>query len=145
MGGHEYIDAAGQWTPAIVADEFDAVYSLHTRAGHGPADGVRHLVLEVPDGVLTAAQLRAVDRFAATAARDFADGQRLLVRCRAGMNRSGLVVASILIRSGFPLPDAVATVRRRRAAGALNNAHFVAYLETGFDLAAQLTALGTVD
>ena len=143
MGGHEYIDAAGEWQAAIVADEFDAVYSLHHRDGHGPVAGLRHLVLEVPDDILTAGQIRAVEHFAAAAALDFAAGKRVLVRCRAGMNRSGLVVASVLIRSGFSPDDAVAIIRRRRAAGALNNEHFVAYLETGLDLAAELTALGT--
>lgn len=145
MGGHEYFDAGGALVPAVVTDEFDAVYSLHHRDGYGPADGIRHLVLEVPDGLLTADQLRAVDHFATIAAGDFAAGLCVLVRCRAGMNRSGLVVAAILMRCGFSCSDAVATIRRRRAAGALNNEYFVAYLETGFDLAAQLTALETVD
>ncbi|NUP47020.1 MAG: protein phosphatase [Catenulispora sp.] len=144
MGGHEYLAPDGGWEPAIVADEFDAVYSLHRRDGHGPAPGVRHLWLEVPDDILTAGQITAVEHFSVAAALDFSAGLRVLVRCRAGMNRSGLVVACILIRSGYTPADAVATIRRRRASGALNNEHFVAYLETGLDLAAQLTALGSV-
>jgi len=142
MGGHEYIGGDGMWAPAIVADEFDAVYSLHFREGHGPAPGVDHHVLEVPDDVLTSQQIRAVADFAALAVQDYAGGRRVLVRCRAGMNRSGLVVAEVLIRSGLSAGDAIATIRRHRAPGALNNESFVAYLETGLDLAAQLTALG---
>lgn len=145
MGGHEYIDPDGMWTRAIVGEEFDAVYSLHSREGHGPADGVRHRVLEVPDGVLTAGQILAVETFAESVARDYAQGYRVLVRCRAGMNRSGLVVAAVLIQGGLTAGDAVAMVRRRRAPGALNNENFVSYLETGLDLAAQLTALGVDD
>ncbi|GAA2053963.1 dual specificity protein phosphatase family protein [Catenulispora yoronensis] len=145
MGGHEYIGADGMWTEAVVVDEFDAVYSLHNREGHGPADGVDHHVLEVPDDALTAEQIRAVEEFAAAAQRDFAARRLVLVRCRAGMNRSGLVVASVLIRSGFTPRDAIATIRRQRAARALNNEHFVAYLETGLDLAAQLTGLGAAE
>jgi protein-tyrosine phosphatase len=145
MGGHEYVGADGNWTMAIVTDEFDAVYSLHYRQGYGPADRVDHHVLEVPDDVLSASQIRAVDDFVATVERDYAAGRRILVRCRAGMNRSGLVVAEVLIRSGLSAEEAVATIRRRRASGALNNEYFVAYLETGLDLAAQLTALGTGD
>ena len=145
MGGHEYLDDEDMWMPAIVADEFDAVYSLHYREGHGPGPDTEHHVLEIPDDMLTAAQIRAVDEFAALAECDYSVGRCVLVRCLAGMNRSGLVVAAVLIRSGLTAEDAVATIRRRRASGALNNEFFVAYLETGLSLAAQLTGLGTDD
>ncbi|ACU74323.1 dual specificity protein phosphatase [Catenulispora acidiphila DSM 44928] len=143
MGGHEYIAGDGEWTTAVVADQFDVVYSLHFREGYGPGTGVDHHVLEVPDDVLTARQIFAVEKFAASAALDYAAGRRVLVRCRAGMNRSGLVVAEVLIRCGYTAPDAIAMIRRRRAAGALSNLSFVAYLETGLGLAAELSALGT--
>jgi protein-tyrosine phosphatase len=143
MGGHEYLAGDGVWTAAIVTDQFDAVYSLHYREGYGPASGVDHHVLEVPDDVLTARQILAVEEFAASAASDYGHGRRVLVRCRAGMNRSGLVVAEVLIRSGFAPEDAIATIRRRRSPSALNNESFVAYLETGLGLAAELTALGS--
>lgn len=145
MGGHEYFRADGMWARAVVADEFDAVYSLHSREGHGPADGVDHHVLEVPDDILTAGQIRAVEDFAASVARDYADGRQVLVRCRVGLNRSGLVIAAVLIRGGLTPGDAIGMIRRRRAAAALSNEHFVSYLETGLDLAAQLTALGVAD
>ncbi|MEY9892937.1 hypothetical protein ABIA35_007056 [Catenulispora sp. MAP12-49] len=143
MGGHEYIAGDGVWTTAVVADQFDVVYSLHFREGYGPGSGIEHHVLEVPDDVLTARQIRAVDVFAASAALDYAAGRRVLVRCRAGMNRSGLVVAEVLIRSGYTASDAIALIRKHRAPGALNNVTFVAYLETGLGLSAELSALGT--
>ena len=94
----------GEWTTAVVADQFDVVYSLHFREGYGPGTGVDHHVLEVPDDVLTARQIFAVEKFAASAALDYAAGRRVLVRCRAGMNRSGLVVAEVLIRCGYTAP-----------------------------------------
>jgi hypothetical protein len=143
MGGHEYLAGDGQWADVIVSDQFDAVYSLHARSGYGPSRWVEHHLLEVPDGVLTAEQIREVDAFAASAALDYAAGRRVLVRCRAGMNRSGLVVAEVLIRSGYTAADAIAMIRKNRAPGALNNEMFVAYLETGLGLAAELTGLGS--
>ena len=143
MGGHEYIAGNGTWTTAVVNDQFDVVYSLHFRAGHGPASWVDHHVLEGPDGVLDAQQIRAVDAFAAAAALDFAAGRQVLVRCRAGMNRSGLVVGEVLKRSGYTAADAIAMIRQRRSPRALNNETFVAYLETGLGLSAELTALGS--
>lgn len=143
MGGHEYVAADGMWTMAVVTDQFDVVYSLHSREGYGPSVGTEHHVLEVPDDVLTARQIRAVDEFAASAALDYAAGRRVLVRCRAGMNRSGLVVAEVLIRNGYTASDAIAMIRQRRASGALNNETFVAYLETGLGLSAELSGLGS--
>jgi protein-tyrosine phosphatase len=143
MGGHEYLGRDGEWKEAIPTDQFDVVYSLHYRPGFGPSPTVEHHVLEIPDDALTTAQIRAVDEFAASAAADFAAGRQVLVRCRAGMNRSGLVVAAVLVRSGFSAAQAITQIRKLRAPGALNNESFVAYLETGLGLAAELSALGS--
>lgn len=143
MGGHEYIAGDGTSIRAIVTDEFDVVYSLTYKEGYGPASGVEHHVLRVPDGELTSQQILDVEEFAALAASDYAAGRRVLVRCWAGMNRSGLVVAEVLIQSGYSAADAIAMIRKHRSPGALNNASFVAYLETGLGLAAALSGLGS--
>lgn len=143
MGGHEYIAADGISTRAIVADEFDVVYSLTAHEGYGPASGVAHHVLRVPDNALTAEQIRAVEEFAASAAADHATGRRVLVRCWAGMNRSGLVVAEVLVQHGYTAADAIAMVRKQRSPAALSNESFVGYLETGLGLAAELVGLGS--
>ena len=55
-------------------------------------------------------------------------GRRVLVRCQAGYNRSGLVVALALMRLGFTGQDAVARVRIARGPYALSNPHFLARL-----------------
>lgn len=143
MGGHEYIGPDGEWTPAVAGSEFDAVYSLHSREGHGPAAGVEHHVLEVPDDPLTARQIIAVRDFAFSAAQCWLAGARVLVRCRAGMNRSGLVVAQVMVHGGWPVAEAIDLIRARRSPSALNNEVFVDYLTTGLDLSAELSALGS--
>ena len=143
MGGHEYVAVDGTSVRAVVADEFDVVYSLTYHEGYGPGPGVEHHVLKVPDDALTAQQIRAVEEFAASAAHDHAAGRRVLVRCWAGMNRSGLVVAEVLIQSGYTAADAIAMIRKQRSPAALNNDSFVRYLETGLALAAELSGLGS--
>lgn len=140
MGGHLYLAGDGVSTKAIVADEFDVVYSLTYKEGYGPGPGVEHRVLKVPDNELTGQQIRDVEEFAARAARDYAAGRRVLVRCWAGLNRSGLVVAEVLIQSGYTVADAIAMIRKHRGPEALNNESFVRYLETGLGLAAEFTA-----
>ncbi|NVI85908.1 hypothetical protein [Actinomadura sp. BRA 177] len=62
MGGHRYTGPSGERTPAIVADEFDVVISMHQKDGHGPSDHVEHHYEDLPDGPLTAEQLEIVSR-----------------------------------------------------------------------------------
>jgi hypothetical protein len=76
--------------PAVAGDEFDLVVSLHRRDGHGPAAGIADHVREVPDAALTAAQLADVCELAEIAAAAVGNGQKVLVRCHSGFNRSGL-------------------------------------------------------
>lgn len=144
MGGHHYADASGERRPAIVTDEFDVVVDLHRRDGHGPSGPVEHHVADLPDGPLTAVQLETAARLADTAVAALRRGRRVLVRCGAGDNRSGLVVAQSLTAMGYSAEDAIAVVRRRRSDRALNNRLFVDYLTTGLDVARLLTGLDSL-
>lgn len=72
-----------------------------------------------------------VDRVlrAATWAHDrWKAGDRVLVRCQAGLNRSGLVTALVLMREGFSPVEAIALIRLRRSPWALCNDDFVRWL-----------------
>ena len=55
-------------------------------------------------------------------------GDRLLVRCQAGLNRSGLVMALILIKDGYTPYQAIDLIRQRRTDIALFNENFVNWL-----------------
>lgn len=138
MGGHVWADAAGELRPAVVTDEFDLVISLYTRPGHGPGPDAEHLVGEMPDAPLTAAQLDTVRRLADAAALALDAGRRTLVRCYYGYNRSGLVVAQCLVGRGAAPDEAVDLIRSRRSPWALHNPVFTDYLATGLDTAALL-------
>ncbi|GAA0388999.1 dual specificity protein phosphatase family protein [Streptomyces luteireticuli] len=141
MGGHYWVDASGEVRPAVVGREFDLVISLFTRPGHGPAPNVEHMVAEIPDGPLTAGQLRTVQRLSRTAADAVRAGRVTLVRCHAGANRSGLVIAQTLMEMGREAAAAIDVVRRRRAPWALGNRIFEEYLIAGLDVACLLAGL----
>jgi hypothetical protein len=140
MGGHVVAGLDGE-EPVVVRREFDLVLSLYERAGHGPASGVEHHFAEMPDGPLSEAQIGEVERFAVLAAEAVRAGRPTLVRCHAGLNRSGLVVAQTLVELGLGVPAAIALVRQRRSPWALHNELFVQYLETGLPTARLLTGL----
>ena len=51
-----------------------------------------------------------------------------MIRCQAGINRSGLVVALLLMRDGMSAEDAINLIRKKRSEWALSNDHFNQYI-----------------
>ena len=141
MGGHIRKGSSGERIPVVVEAEFDVVISLYSRDGHGPAGTVEHHCREIPDGPLTAGQLADACELAETTAAAVRAGRKVLVRCHAGYNRSGLVVVQALVHLGYPVDDAIFLVRYRRSKWALSNHLFVEYLTTGLDVAGLLVDL----
>jgi protein-tyrosine phosphatase len=141
MGGHEYTGRSGDPEFAVVRDEFDLVLTLLRLPGHGPDEGVEHHVWPIPDGPLDGTQLAGVMRLARTAGEALDEGRSVLVRCYHGYNRSGLVIAHALVRTGRAPEDAIRLIRSRRSPWALHNELFVEYLRTGLATARLLEEL----
>ena len=57
-------------------------------------------------------------------------GKKVLVHCQAGLNRSSLVVARILMRQGMTADEAIALLREKRSPTVLCNRTFEAYLRS---------------
>ena len=60
--------------------------------------------------------------------RHWKNGDRVLVRCQAGLNRSGLVTALTLMYEGATAKEAIMCIRRNRSADALFNQNYVRWL-----------------
>lgn len=108
--------------------EFDAVFTCTGKQGTGPAPGVPHTRLLIPDGTLVPAQFEQVVVLATQVAEHARDGQTVLVRCRAGLNRSGLVTALALTRLGYGPNEAIRLIREKRSPWALCNEGFERYV-----------------
>jgi len=117
-----------------VGREFDAVFSFYWGRGDavtracGPDVGVTHFHFPIPDGDLTDEELAAVVRYAANVAALVEAGMKVLVRCQAGYNQSGLVVAFALMKLGYDMPGAVELIRAKRSPYALHNKTFLQYI-----------------
>jgi hypothetical protein len=129
QGGHDVRSQSG--SACVVGDQFDLVVSLVTREGYGPAPETEHAVLRLADAAVDPATGARVDEAAERIADAVRDGRRVLVRCSGGLNRSGLLVASALVRLGRTPDEAIAAVRAARGPWALTNPGFVAYLRRG--------------
>ena len=108
---------------------FDAIVTMYAWAR--PADwNVQEFRYGVPD-----ASIKDIDLDRLRQAVDFGydrwkQGDRVLVRCQAGLNRSGLVLALILIKDGLKPAEAIARIRDNRGEDALFNRDFHNWLLT---------------
>ncbi len=109
--------------------EYDAVVTLYAWAQ--PVDWeVEELRYGFGDGALHGSDLQRVLRAAAWAHERWQSGDLVMIRCQAGLNRSGLVTALVLVMDGWDPAEAIRHIRARRSPHALFNRHFVRWLLT---------------
>lgn len=112
---------------ARLPNGFTFVLSLYTGERYSlPADCTRAEVrMRDSDTVPDSEQLAGLASRVLTA---WEAGGQVLVHCQAGLNRSGLVMALVLMRHGLPAAEAIGLLRKRRHPVVLCNQHFEAWL-----------------
>jgi protein-tyrosine phosphatase len=94
-----------------------------------PADWhVQEFRYGVPDASIGDIDLNRLRQAAELGYERWKSGDRVLIRCQAGLNRSGLVTALILIRAGLAAHKAIALIRKQRGEDALFNEEFCEWL-----------------
>ena len=106
---------------------FDTVITLYASAQPAPW-GVEELRFGFLDSTLAGSDIETVIRAARFAFARWLDGAEVLIRCQAGMNRSGLVTALVLTMAGLSPAQAITLIRRERGESCLFNEHFVSWL-----------------
>ena len=108
---------------------FDSIVTMYAWAR--PADWkVQEYRYGVPDARISDMDLSRLRQAVNWGYKQWKKGDRVLIRCQAGLNRSGLVTALILIKDGMTPEDAIRTIRKNRADIALFNEHYVNWLMT---------------
>jgi hypothetical protein len=132
-----HIARAGQITryaidvePAEIGpSQFDAVVTLYAWAR--PVDwGVEELRWGFMDGRMSSVDTAALAEVVAWGFRRWRAGKRILFRCQAGLNRSSLVAALVLMRAGHTADEAILLIRSGRSDQCLFNTSFVAFLQS---------------
>ena len=108
---------------------FDLIVTLYADAQPAPW-GVEEIRFGFPDAHLTESAIERVMRIATAAHERWQAGDRILVRCQAGVNRSGLVTALVLMHDGMSAGEAIDLIRQQRSPRALSNSHFERFLRT---------------
>lgn len=106
---------------------FDSIVTMYAWAR--PADWkVQEYRYGVPDARISDMDLSRLRQTVNWGFKQWKKGDRVLVRCQAGLNRSGLVTALILMKLGLSPEEAIKTIRKNRADIALFNEHYVRWL-----------------
>jgi protein-tyrosine phosphatase len=114
---------------AITKENFDLVVTMYAEAL--PVDWwVQELRYAIYDGDMNDVDLDSLKQIVFEAHRQGVAGRRVLVRCQAGWNRSGLVTCLVLIRAGFTPDEAIHLIRRARGGYAMSNSRFEHWLRT---------------
>ena len=80
------------------------------------------------DGPVESHVYQESERIADWAHSEWKSGSTVLIRCQAGLNRSGLITSLILLKEGLSLAQILELIRSKRGEYALSNKHFVEYL-----------------
>ena len=111
----------------VTSKHFDFVASLY--AWSKPADWfVREYRYGVYDSKVEHLDLDQLLDLVDMVHSEWKAGNRVLVRCQAGWNRSGLVMALVLQKEGYSAREAVALIKSKRDGYPLCNAEFVKWL-----------------
>lgn len=90
---------------------------------------VKEMRFAFPDGPLEPWTIKEIEAIADWVYAQWKAGDRVLIRCQAGMNRSSLVTALVLMRDGLCADEAIALIRKQRSEYCFSNKHFVEYLQ----------------
>lgn len=133
MGGTHDRDvrhlARGDDVQDICPADYDAVVTMYADAnpvGWG-VDELRVSLYDSPNGLSEADAERVIEAARWAHAR-WRRGEKVLIRCQAGCNRSGLVTALVLMLNGWSASRAITRIRARRSRHALFNESFVHWL-----------------
>jgi len=128
QGGTDDLDVDRQLkVPMITTKNFDTVITMYADAN--PVDWFvkefRYGVWDSDINKMNTAELFDIVRLAHA---DWKRGKRVLIRCQAGWNRSGLITALVLIREGMGAREAIDLIRETRSEWALCNKSFEKFL-----------------
>ncbi len=108
---------------------FESIVTMYAWAR--PADWhVQEFRYGVPDGRIAEIDLDRLRHAVEFGYQRWKSGDRVLIRCQAGLNRSGLVTALILMKDGLSAQDAIDLIRKQRHTDALFNQNFLYWLQT---------------
>jgi len=127
--GDEDIVQFGKRLPELhEREEFDAVVTCYSYA-QPMSWYVHENRYGFADGPLSPETFAKTQDLASWLHAEWKAGKKCLSRCQAGLNRSGLIIALVLMLDGYSADDAISLIRAKRDRNALFNLDFVRKLQ----------------
>jgi len=82
----------------------------------------------IVDGAVSAIDMERLGHVVSFAHERFLKGDRVLIRCQAGINRSSFVTALVLIKEGHSAKEAIDLIRSKRFSHCLGNQYYEKWL-----------------
>jgi hypothetical protein len=127
IGDRTYAKPFTRQEAFITSEQFDTVVTLYQYAN--PAGWfvreMRYCVYDAGIDRIDIDELFATVEFAYS---EWKRGKRVLIRCQAGLNRSSLVTALVLMEDGMSARDAIDLIRAKRSKDCLFNEDFERWL-----------------
>lgn len=152
LGGHDcQPEGSPPYGDCLPEAQFDVVVSLFNRGVHyrrseegevedvvnfNPAPGVVHFQHRMSDADLDPEHHGPLDVLASHVVDAVRHGDKVLVRCQAGLNRSALLVGLAMLKMGWRAEDAISRMREVRSPYVLFNQSFVNHLKGAEGVAA---------
>ncbi len=112
----------------ITKEDFDTVITAYQYAN--PADWlvkeIRYPFYDSPN--MSGIDFKELFQIVRIAHEDWKSGKKVLIRCQAGLNRSGLIMALVLMKEGYSAEEAICLIRDKRSDYALFNSTFEKWL-----------------
>ena len=113
----------------VTDKDFNSVITMYSWAQ--PTDwGVQEMRYGIPDSEIHHANLTKLFEVALWGFKRWQQGDKLLVRCQAGLNRSGLITTLILMMIGYSAENSINLLRVKRSPVALFNKNYVSWILT---------------
>ena len=131
MGGTDDEDVIQVAAPHRQVSEtpFQAIVTMYAWARPAPWN-IQEFRYGIPDASIRDIDLARLREAVEFGYKRWKAGDRVLVRCQAGLNRSGLVTALILMKAGHDAQSAITKIRKERAEVALFNREYAEWLSS---------------
>ena len=127
-GDHDIVQFGKRLPQLHERDEFDSVVTCYSYA-QPMSWYVHENRYGFADGPINNKTFIKVQELASWLHSEWKSGKKCLSRCQAGLNRSGTVIAVVLMIEGYSADEAIALIREKRDPNALFNPDFVRYLQ----------------
>ena len=127
-GDHDIVQFGKRLPQLHEREEFDSVVTCYSYA-QPMSWYVHENRYGFADGPINNKTFIKVQELASWLHSEWKSGKKCLSRCQAGLNRSGAVIAVVLMIEGYSADEAIALIREKRDPNALFNPDFVRYLQ----------------